>query len=76
MPALMILNETDLTPGQRETIAMLSTGEGSISRIEAWAELNDEPDLEPVMGLSFTDDGLTMVGYFDAAGCLMGDWSC
>lgn len=71
----LVINEADMTPDQRDVIVMLSQGP-SVTRIEAWLELSDEPDLEPVLGVSFTDDGLTMTGFFSQSGQLLGDWLC
>jgi hypothetical protein len=70
---LNVINDHELTRDQRDVIAMLSAGE-SVSAIEAWPE--PEFSQPSVMGLSFTDDGLTMTGYFTADGYLIGDWLC
>jgi hypothetical protein len=68
---LNIINDHELTTDQRDVIIMLSAGK-SVSAIEAWPE--PEFSQPNVMGLSFTDDGLTMTGYFTADGTLIGDW--
>lgn len=56
------------TKAQDEVILMLEDGVVGFESGEAWLFEDG------AMGVSYTDDGLTMTGIFDRDGVLVGNW--
>jgi len=66
------------TPQQVETAKMIEKElrYPSVSKLEIWMEDGEHCETPTgEMGVSVTDDGMTMVGFFGTNGELAGDWA-